>query len=145
LWGDGKDLGTDVVVSGSVALPESASNVMAGLPYTARFKSARLVLSDRAGDHPFPPAKIISGLALILADTHAQGLRYGQSFDYLDDMPLKEGYALVDPDAIHADYEEQSFSVNGTWTPDARLCLEAASPRPCTVVAAVLDVAGNAK
>lgn len=142
IWGNGKDLGTAVVASGSVSLPESATNIAVGLTYRARFKSARLVLSS---DMPFMPAQIIAGLALILTDTHAQGLRYGQDFDYLDDMPLKEGYALVDPDAIHSDYEEQSFPVNGSWTPDARLCLEAASPRPCTVVAGVLDMAGHAK
>jgi len=142
IWAEGRDIGTAVVGGGEVALPEELEDITVGLPYTARFKGARLILSDTA---PFMAAKQIAHVGLILLDTHAQGLRYGQSFDYLDDLPLKEGYALVDQDAIHATYEEQTIEVNGSWEPDARLCLEAAAPRPCTVVACIVDATGHTK
>lgn len=142
LWGDGVDLGTATVSGGSVTLASTVTTLAVGLPYTASFKSARIIVSDTA---PFMAAKQITHLGLILLDTHAQGLRYGQSFDYLDDLPLREGYADIDTDGIHTVYEEQTVEVNGTWTPDARLCLEAASPRPCTVVACLVDITGHGK
>ena len=34
---------------------------------------------------------------------------------------------------------------DGTWEVDARLCLEAASPRPCTVLAVVVEHNTNFK
>lgn len=142
VWAAGKDLGTYTVTSGTIALPATYTSIVVGLPYTARFKSARIAYSDGA---PFAAAKQITHVGLLLQDTHAQGLRYGQSFDYLDDMPLREGYAPVDPDVIHTSYEGQPVEVNGTWEADARLCLEAAAPRPCTITAVIVDVTGYAK
>ena len=144
-WGNSKDLGSYTVASGQITLTESATGISVGLPYTARFKSSKFAFSGRYESVSLTHPKNVDHVGLVLANTHAQGLRYGQDFDHLDDLPLREGYALVDPDSVWEDYEEGAIEVNGSWVPDARLCLEAASPRPATVVACLVGVSGHAK
>lgn len=145
-WGESRDLGEHTVSGGQVVLSESVTgDVVVGLPYSARFKSARFGLESKSEVVTLTDSKQVIGLGLILQNTHYQGLRYGQSFDIMDDLPLREGYATVGEDEVYDAYEEQAFPVPGEWTSDARLCLEAASPRPCTVVAAVVSLAGHAK
>lgn len=145
VWAEGRDVGAFTVSSGAVNLPATLTDITIGLPYTARYKSARIGIPTRGGDMFFTAAKQISHVGLVLQDTHARGLRYGQSFDYLDDMPMREGYATVDPDTIHTSFEGQSIEVGGTWESDARLCLEAAAPRPCVLVACTIELTGYAK
>lgn len=158
VWADGKCLadasgdvetftvnasGEITVTNGGVAY--SATTGMVGLAYTAQFKSSKFTLSNRYESVSLTNPKHITHVGLILANTHAQGLQYGQDFTHLDDLPLKEGYADVDQDSIWEDYEDDAIELNGTWDRDARLCLQAAAPRPCTVVACLVDVAGHAK
>lgn len=145
LWGDGKDQGTAVVSGGAVSFPEACTHRVAGLPYTARFKSSKLAYMAAQGTSALGAKKKIDRLGVILSDTHAQGLQYGQSFDRLDDLPLMEQYAAVNGDSIHADYEEPLFEFPGDWATDSRLCLQAAAPRPCTVLAAIIEMRTNSK
>jgi len=142
LWGNGKDLGTYTVASGAITASEAITGpYCAGLVYTARYKSAKRALSD-TGQMLLTERKKIDRLALVLANTHAQGIRYGQDFDTLDDLPWIEAGTTVDLDSIWTSYDYDAFSFNGTWDTDPRLCLEAASPRPCTVLAAVMKESG---
>jgi len=83
--------------------------------------------------------KRISGLGLVLADAYAQSLKFGPDFTTLDDMPLYENAAEVGQSTLHAVYDEELIEFPGEWGPDSRLCLQAQSPRPVTVLAAVLD------
>lgn len=145
VWGNGSDLGTYTVSSGQITLSESATNITVGLPYTAQFKSSKLMLESRNEVVGLTQPKQAHAIGLVLANAHAQGLRFGQSFDYLDDLPLVESWDDVDPDAVHTVYEEQTIPLNGTWTSDSRLCLEAASPRACTVMACLVPTSGHAK
>lgn len=143
-WGNSKDLGSYTVASGSITLSEAVTQAYIGLEYTAQWKSAKLAVASQA-QAPLTQRKRIDHLGLILADTHALGLRYGQSFDALDDLPLYDKGALVGADTIHEAFDSDSVEVNGTWDTDARLCLEASSPRPCTVLACVIGMAGHDK
>ena len=79
---------------------------------------------------------------MILADTHRRGLRFGPSFDYLDDMPMVENGALVTQE-VEADYDENLIEFPGTWTTDMRVCLLAQAPRPATVMAVTIDEEQN--
>lgn len=144
VWGNSKDLGTYTVTSSAITLSEPVTLAFVGLPYTARFKSAKLAIGSQA-QSPLTQRKRIDHLGLILADTHYQGLRYGQDFDNLDDLPLTEGYATTAADTVWDSYDADSVEVNGFWDTDARLCLEAASPLPCTVLAAIISAAGHDK
>lgn len=140
IWGNSKDLGTVVVTGGVATASEAITGAYcAGLVYTARYKSAKRALSD-TGALLLSERKRIRALALILANTHCQGVRYGEDFDNLDDLPLIEEGGTYDTDTVWTEYDHDAMTVNGTWNADSRLCLEASSPRPCTVMAALLKM-----
>jgi hypothetical protein len=144
VWSAGVDLGTFTVASGAITLPSAVTSAFVGLPYTADWKSARLAIASATGN-PLTQKKVLDHLGLVLENTHAQGLQYGDSFDYLDDMPQMEQGAPVVEGAVHAIYDETSFELNGAWTTDTRLCLRAQAPRAATVLAAVVSGAGHDK
>jgi hypothetical protein len=41
---------------------------------------------------------------------------------------------------VRASYATEKITFPGTWDSDARLCLLAQAPRPCTVLAAIAEV-----
>lgn len=147
VWADGEDVGTDsagdliyTVASGQITLAVPASKVVVGLYYRGRFRSAKLVQAANELGVGFNQDKIIDGLGLIMANTHSQGIKYGQDFDHLSDMPGMEEGAPVTEGTVWEDYDGEMFPLDGVWGTDARLCLEMAAPRPCTVMAALIAV-----
>lgn len=137
IWGDGTDHGTAVVSGGEV--DQSYTAWCAGLPYTAQYQSAKLA-GETALGLSLTQRSRVNSIGLVLADTHAQGLRYGPSFETMDDLPLVESGATVDPDSVWESYDEGMIEFPGDWSTDNRVCLEGAAPRPCTVLAVVLNV-----
>lgn len=137
IWADGVDRGTAVVSGGAVA--GSFTTWCAGLYYRARYKSAKLAGQTALGLSLTQRSRVNS-IGLVLADTHAQGLRYGPTFETMDDLPLMESGAEVDPGAVWESYDEGMVEFPGDWSSDNRICLEASAPRPCTVLAAVLSI-----
>ncbi len=144
VWANTKDLGTYTVTGGQITISEAATTAYVGLAYTARFKSAKLALGVATGQ-PLTQRQRLDHVGLVLQNTHCQGLRFGQDFDHLYDLPLIERGTLVGGDVIHTTYSEDSIPLNGKWDTDTRLCLEAASPRAATVLAAVIVGAGHVK
>ncbi len=134
IWGDGVDQGTAIVSGGAVS--QTYTDWVVGLGYTARYKSAKLAGQTALGMSLTQRSRI-DHLGLLLADTHAQGLQFGPSFELMDDMPAFEDGAQVDADAIWDEYEEDMIEFPGDWSTDNRICLQAAAPRPCTVLALV--------
>lgn len=147
-WGDGIDLSpgagddqtTYTVSSGSITLPSAVSKACVGLPYSARYKSRKLV--EGGG---LTQRKRVDHLGLLLQNTHALGLRYGPDFTTMDDLPMVEKSADVDQDSIWESYDEDSMEFPGEWNTDSRICLEASAPRPCTVLAALVRYNANDK
>lgn len=139
VWADGVDMGLQTVSGYAIALDSDPSQWAVGLPYTAQYKTSKLSSQTALGS-PMTQLKRINSLGLILADTHAQGLRYGPSFDLMDDLPLVEDGADIDTDAVWESYDQDMIEFPGDWETDARICLEASSPRPCTVLAAVFNI-----
>ncbi len=121
-----------------------ANNVVIGLPYQARFKSRKLVEGSPLGAGLTQRKKVIY-LGLIGADLHPQGVKFGPDFDRLDDMPLMEDGAEVDPDAIWADYDKDAHDFGGEWNTDSRVCILAESPKPATLTALVVITELNDK
>lgn len=140
IWADGQDRGTTQVAGGAASLGGSFSSVCVGLPYQARWRSAKLAYGAPPGGTALNRKKRLIGLGLILADAHAQGLQIGQSYDTLDPMPLVEDDALIDPTGGEVAYDEQEIELPGSWSTDDRLCLVGQAPRPCTVMAASLTM-----
>lgn len=142
VWADGAcladadgDIATFTVSDGgTITVPDAVSDAVIGLPYDARFKSAKLAYAADVGTGLGWRGKV-DRLGLILADTHAKGVKYGPSFDYLDDMPGVEDGADVDPDYVWDHYDKPNFNFPGEWSADSRICLKSSAPRPCTVLA----------
>lgn len=144
VWGNTKDLGEYTVSSGQITLSEAVTWCCVGIEYEADFKSAKPALSTEMGSSLLQK-KYVSQLGLLLADTHAQGLRCGPDFDNLDYLPYKENGVDVDDDYIWPEYDEESFPFPGAWDTDARVCLRATAPRPCTLLALVINWNTNEK
>ncbi|HCZ47992.1 MAG TPA: hypothetical protein DCZ11_03185 [Gammaproteobacteria bacterium] len=141
-WGGGADLGTFTVSGGAITLPSACTHRCAGLTYSARFKSGKLAYSF-PGRSGLGLAKKIAKVGLVMADVHAQGLQHGPDFNTLDPLPEVEAYAAVDQDAVRDAYDEQAIWFRSQWSTDARLCLKATAPRPCTVLAAAVELDTN--
>jgi hypothetical protein len=152
VWADGKcltDADGDVALftvaadGGIAALTNGGASYTAttgvvGLPYTAQFKSTKLAYMVPQGASGLGAKKMLGWLSLVLADTHHKGLKYGRDFDSLDDLPQVVEGATVAVDTVWTDEELEPFTLPGEWETDARLCLQAEAPRPCTVLAAIL-------
>lgn len=153
VWADGRDFSADdpdtgdqstyTVSSGQITLEEPVSRAVVGLPYRARFKSTKLAYAAQGGT-ALGRRKRVNQIGLILSNTHALGIKYGPDFDVLDDMPLMEQGEAVGANEIHTHYDLDLMEFAGDWNTDSRLCLEAKAPRPCTVLAAILDITTNA-
>ncbi|MCK5149101.1 hypothetical protein KAR48_20260 [bacterium] len=144
VWGNTKDLGTYTVASGQITLSEAVTWCCVGLSYGADFKSAKPALSTTYGSSLLQK-KIISQLGVLLADTHAQGLVYGPDFDHLDNLPTREDGADVDGDEMWTALDEEAFAFPGAWDTDSRICLRATAPKPCTILALIVDWNTNEK
>jgi hypothetical protein len=140
-WGGGADLGTFVVSGGSITLHASTTytNRCAGLPYTATYKGTKLAYSLPGGTG-LTKTKKVDHIGLILADTHPNGLEFGPSFDTMDPLPEVEAYQDVAADTPWDEYEEMPIEFPGEWSTDSRVCLRATAPRPCTVLAVVVEL-----
>ena len=135
VWANSKDLGTYTVSgAGEITVSESvdANGAIVGLTYSALFKSAKLgqTLSEY---------KNVDHVALILKNTHANGITMGPDFTTMDALPLMYEGAAVVATSTYSDYDTGSESFPGLWDIDARICLKAVAPRPCTVLAAVIE------
>jgi len=131
-WVNGKDAGTGTVASGSVSGLTSDGSGVVGIAYTAQFKSAKL--------SELTQKKNITRLGVILYNTHYQGLQYGPDFTTMDNLPLMKDESLIADDTVHSTFDEESFNFPGEWSADSRLHLQAASPKPCTLLAAVIGL-----
>lgn len=143
VWGNGKDLGTKTVSSGAISgLSEAVTNAVVGLAYTAQYKSAKLSQVSELGTALTMP-KNVARLGCILENTHYQGLQYGRDFSNLNDLPVIVEGVTQAADTIYAAKDIRSFAFDGIWDPDARVCLQAAAPRPATVLAIAVDLKVN--
>jgi hypothetical protein len=141
VWGNGKDLGTYTVSAGQVTgLSEAVTTACVGLTYMGKWKSSKLAYAAGPRGTTLTKRGKVNRLGVILADTHPAGLQYGPDFDNLDNLPGVEAGAVVDQDVVREAYDEQSFSFDGEWNSDSRLCLQATAPRPCTCLAAIVDI-----
>ncbi len=145
-WGDGKDLGVFTVADGEIILNEAVDgvDVMVGLGYSAPWKSTKLAYGAQMGTALTQPKKV-SYLGVIAANMHDRGLKYGPTFDELDDLPRMHDEAEVEADTIFSAYDSQMFEFDGEFNTDSRLCLMAQAPRPVTLLACVLGMDTNEK
>lgn len=154
VWDNGKclrdtsgNIATFTVSGGAITVTNAGASYqatvgMVGLPYTARWKSGRMVQLAEVQGGSLSDTQQGTGLALILRNVHAKGLLYGNSLteSEMNPLPEIENGAVVDPDAIRVDFTTEPIAFPGSWSTDERLCLIAKAPRPCTVLAALFGV-----
>lgn len=131
----GRDFGTFTVSGGQITgLSAAVTDACVGLGYTAPFKSAKQAFAAAMGT-PLNQTKRIEQVGFILADTHKAGLRFGPDFDTMDELPLVDEGTETGDDHVWTDYDKDMTGFPGEWSTDSRFCLEAAAPRPVTIMA----------
>lgn len=147
-WGYADGIGTPLTGlsadgSGVIQLGATYTHVCVGLPYTGRYKSAKLAYGSQAGTALLQP-KRVNAIGLLLADTHKDALRYGRSFDDLFPMPdVERGVVVTGSAALYDVYDEMSFPFPGNWDTDSRVCIELSAPYPATLLGLVVGVETN--
>lgn len=136
----GRSLGTFTVSGGQITgLPYAVTNAVVGLPYTARYKSSKLTYATEEGS-ALGKKKRVSRIGVIARWLHASGLRYGPDFVTMDALPQVEKAQTIDANDMRLAYDEEMFPFPGHWDADSRVCLEAVSPKPCTLMACLIEV-----
>ena len=143
IYADRSHVGTAVVASGAITLPDSASVVHVGIDTRARWKSMKLAYGAQKGT-ALAQIKAIKDLRLIL-DRTGPGLYRGYSFSSDHMIPLTLPPATQDGAPVPLFTGEPDVSgfamKQGTDSnTDPRVCLEIRGPAPATVLAYVPQV-----
>ena len=151
------DLGTAVVTSaGNVQIPNGVlvTTAVVGLPYQAEFISAKLEYAARTGPG-INKIKRIDHIGFSMVATHCQGVRFGAWTPNdpenvpdgiftpparLDDLPLVEYGTLVGENFVWPSYDAAMMEFPSDFSTDNRIYLQAASPRPATVLGFSFDI-----
>lgn len=138
VWADGAYVGDFIVdASGGLTLTTAASDVIVGLGYMARFKSAKLGELDGI---TLLERKKVNRLGFIAKWMHHLGLKYGPDFTNLRELPQVENGKPTADGTVWEDYHEDNFAFGGDWDTDSRICLEANAPKPVTLLAAIAEM-----
>lgn len=132
--------------SGNITVASAVTNWVAGLPYTARYKSARLAYGAQGGT-PMLKTKKVTEVGMILTDFVREGIRYGSKFDDatrpLMPLPVNSKGAAASSIVLSTVEDEESFTFPGEWDVDSRICIGWQSPFTATVMGLVFGVETN--
>lgn len=137
------DTGGDITLS----LTEGLHHAVAGLPYSAAWKSAKMAYGAQFGT-ALTMKKRVPQIGLVLYKTHNRGLYTGSDTGEASVQPLPRTLdkgAVVDPDKIYRTLDNVPFATPGGWDEDSRVTLRGKAPRPATVLAIVSTVETNEK
>lgn len=145
-WGDGSPIpGVFTVnsLTGYVTLPNPVGDVVIGLGYDGRFKTAKLAYGAVAGT-ALSQQKRISMVSLIMNDVSWYGVRLGKSFEDMNRLAATSasGRAL-DPAETIDQYDLNATSFNGGWGSDERLHFKVSSPYGATFMAMIVSIDTN--
>jgi hypothetical protein len=141
------------------------------LPYQAGFLSTKLAYGAEMGT-AINEVKRVDHIGFVLQNTHCQGIRYGNwvlnpqyglgswnpdwgpdfnvspsalwdNLTPIDNMPMIENGVQVPTDWIWAFYDFKRIEFAADANTDNRLYIQAASPRPATVVAVTFSIESN--
>lgn len=135
-----------VDASGNITVASTVTDWVAGLPYTARYKSARLAYGAQGGT-PMLKTKKVTELGMIFTDFVREGIRYGSKFDdatrKLYPLPVNANGRTADSIVQSTAEDEEPFTFPGEWNTDSRVCIEWQSPFTATVLGLVFGVETN--
>jgi hypothetical protein len=84
-------------------------------------------------------------LGFVLHNTHNKGLEFGNDTGLLEQLPLTYKGVVVDVDYIYGHFDDVTIPVDTTYDPDVRFYLRSKAPRPCTILAAIVNTDTNEK
>ena len=154
VWADGAPVETssgvraEFVVSGAgtITLPSAKSSIVVGLPYRARYKSARLAYGALNGT-ALLQKKAVDSLGMIMTDFVRAGIKYGKSFDdpYRPLYPLpQKADGITQPAIVLSEIrDEEAVPFGGEWNTDSRVCVEVNSPYTLTALGLVVGITTN--
>lgn len=132
--------------SGNFTLPASATSIVYGLPYSVRYKSARLAYGAEGGTAMLQKKKV-NQVGFIMTDFVRAGIRYGSKFDDatrpMYPLPANQDGTTAAPIVLAEVNDEETFAFPGEWSTDSRVCLEWQSPFTATVLGLVVQVETN--
>jgi hypothetical protein len=128
--------------SGEITLDFSASDIIIGLPYRARFKSVKLAYGSQAGT-ALTQRKRVDHLALIGVNTAPDGLRIGRDFTHMTKLSSVYKGKILEPYFIVEEWDYDATSFGGKFDTDSRVCIEANSPYPATISGMVIHMQNN--
>jgi hypothetical protein len=132
--------------SGNITVGSAVTNWVAGIPYTARYKSAKLAYGA-AGGTAMLQMKKVNELGLIMTDFVRAGVRYGSQFDNTErplfPLPVQQGFTTAPAIVLSDVNDEEPFMFPGEWDTDSRVCVECASPNTMTLISTVISVTTN--
>jgi hypothetical protein len=153
-WADGAPVETSpgeraefvVSVGGTITLPSAKSNIVVGLPYRARYKSARLAYGALNGT-ALLQKKAVDSLGLLLTDFVRSGIKIGPTFDdpYRPLYPLPQiADGTTQPAIVMSSIrDEEAVPLGGGWSTDSRVCIEVNSPYTACMLGLVAGVTTN--
>jgi hypothetical protein len=144
LWGNSKDLGSYTVSGGEITPSETVTSYCVGLPYEAVFKSAKLAYAAGMGTALGQTKKLVQ-MGVVARDLHMSGITYGPSESEQYDLPKVNAFDAVDENHVYSEYDAGTAVFGGHWDTDSRLVIKAASPKPATILAAIIGVQTNDK
>ena len=157
VWADGEPLVETVAgrsvpleytvdASGNITVASAVTNWVAGLPYTARYKSARLAYGATSGTAMLQKKRVCK-IGFVMNDFVRAGINYGSEFDNAD-RPLYPLTALQDgitaQSVVLSDIQdEELMTFPGSFDTDSRICFEIKSPNTANVLGMVLEIQTN--
>lgn len=121
-----------VSAGGTILVDSLATTGCVGLSYTGQWKSSKMGLQTAMTETMLNRHKRIGAIGFVMAYLYPKALKFGPDFSHLNDMPaIEQGTTLS---GVQTSYDNEMIPFPGTWTTDLRLCLQAQSPRPVTVL-----------
>jgi len=139
---DGNVQPQQVVVGGSVMLPQPASKVIIGLPFTCQLKTMYL---DLGQEHDTIQGKRKKISALTVRVNETRGLYYGQPPNSLS--PIKElNQGMVLGQTIPLQSVDERVIMDPLWDVSGQITLQVTDPLPATVLGVIPEIAiGDSK
>jgi len=128
--------------SGVISLGATYTDIVCGLGYSGRYKSAKLAYGAQKGTALLQP-KRVARIGLLTENTHPNAITYGLDFSTQYQLPRVEGGQDITASTVRTTYDEAAFAFGGGWDTDSRVCLAFTAPYPATVNAIVIEMETN--
>jgi len=142
---DANGVALDFVVSGggTITLPSvPVAGGVVGLPYRGRIKTAPMEYGGENTSMLSP--KTVAGIGFLLADYCRSGIKYGVDFDHLYSLPSTRDGRPVTSDVVYGPDELEPMNpANAPISLRTQVCAEMNSPKPCTILAYVVEYQGR--